>query len=321
MPGWERARVAWQVFLQDRLLAGCVAATLLLSALFITFPDIDLAVSELFYDPATGFAAKHLGMLRTLREVGSLVPLTVVVLLGATVVLKLVSPLRRSLCPPRLALYFVSLYLLGPALLVNGVLKAVMDRPRPVNVFEFGGASAFLPAWHMGGEVFGHRSFVSGEAALVTCLLPLIAFVPLARRRAVALAIGAFVVMVSMNRVAFGGHFLSDVTISIALIATLATALHRLIYSRWALAFSDTRMEVRLTRIGIELNYAAHDLALAAARQARLWAAVAERQLAVAGPQLVSAGRLAMSLGVAAASSAMRGIRVRRLSQVTPNRS
>nr|WP_281416951.1 phosphatase PAP2 family protein [Ancylobacter lacus] len=320
MPGWERARVAGQVFLQDRLLAGCVAATLLLSALFITFPGIDLAVSELFYDPAAGFAAKHVGVLRTLREVGSLVPLTVVLLLGATLVLKLLSPLRRSLCSPRLALYFVSLYLLGPALLVNGVLKAVMDRPRPVNVSDFGGASAFLPAWHMGGEVLGHRSFVSGEAALVACLLPLVAFVPPARRRTAGLLIGVFVVMVSMNRVAFGGHFLSDVTISIALIATLATVLHRLLYGRWAAAFSDPRMEVRLTRIGIECNYALHDLALAAARRGRALAAAAGRQLQAAGSQLVSAGRLALSFG-AAASSAIRGIRVRRLSQVTPNRS
>nr|WP_255607603.1 phosphatase PAP2 family protein [Ancylobacter sp. Lp-2] len=181
---------------------------------------------------------------------GSNIPVTVAVVVFAALVLKLLHPLRPCLLPPRFALYFASLYLLGPVLLVNGVLKTFWGRPRPVKVEEFGGSVPFLDAWSL-GESFTHRSFASGEAATIACLLPLALFVPRPWRGRVAAMLAMLVALVSLNRVAFGGHFLSDITVAIALVLTIAVALRQVFYVSHAALFEDERLDGELTRLGL----------------------------------------------------------------------
>ncbi|MBS7536605.1 phosphatase PAP2 family protein [Ancylobacter sonchi] len=240
----------FKVFCAENRVIACLLATLLLSSAFILFPGIDLAISRQFYVPGIGFPLAHSGLLQDVRMAGSNIPVTVAVVVFAALVLKLLHPLRPCLLPPRFALYFASLYLLGPVLLVNGVLKTFWGRPRPVKVEEFGGSVPFLDAWSL-GESFTHRSFASGEAATIACLLPLALFVPRPWRWRVAAMLGVVVALVSLNRVAFGGHFLSDITVAIALVLTIAVALRQIFYVSHAELFADARLDTELTRLGL----------------------------------------------------------------------
>ena len=137
----------FKAFCAENRVIACLLATLLLSSAFILFPGIDLAISRQFYVPGIGFPLAHSGLLQDVRMAGSNIPVTVAVVVFAALVLKLLHPLRPCLLPPRFALYFASLYLLGPVLLVNGLLKTFWGRPRPVKVEEFGGSVPFLDAW------------------------------------------------------------------------------------------------------------------------------------------------------------------------------
>lgn len=239
---------------QEKPLLLALLVTLTLSAVFVTFPQIDIALSRLFYVEGEGFPAGRITALNTFRAFGQYFPLTLTIVLVFGLVLKLVYPSRPSLFPPRFTLYFASLFLLGPALLVNGIFKPFFDRPRPRSIVEFGGQDLFVHAWGLGGDVFDDRSFVSGEAAVVVCLIPLAFFVPIVWRRCVFVLLSLFAALTALNRIAFGAHFLSDVLIAAGLMATLSIALAYVFYGRTGAKACDIKLEAAMTDLGHRLH-------------------------------------------------------------------
>lgn len=233
-----------------------IVFTIVCSAVFIRFPGIDLEFSNLFYEAGKGFPARSMEFLKTLRAIGQYFPITFATFVVVVFLLKVLFPARPFLFPPRFTVYFTSLFLLGPGLLVNLVLKPFWDRPRPVNVMEFGGRYHFLEAWAMGGSIFVNRSFVSGETAGVVCLLPLAFLVHPKWRRSIFALLATFALTISMNRIAFGAHFLSDVMISAGLTASIAVALWYVIYTDPQGKFSDEAIEESMTCFGMRLHAA-----------------------------------------------------------------
>jgi lipid A 4'-phosphatase len=110
-------------------------------------------------------------------------------------------------------LFYVLLLLIGPGLIINGVLKPYWGRPRPNAIIPFGGNREFLPVWAWG---FGQdeASFPSGHASMGFYLMAP-AFVYYRRRPRLAWAF-LLVGLVSggvigLARIVVGGHFPSDV--------------------------------------------------------------------------------------------------------------
>jgi membrane-associated PAP2 superfamily phosphatase len=110
-------------------------------------------------------------------------------------------------------LFFALLLIVGPGILVNGVLKPCWNRPRPYNVTQFGGPRPFRPVLQRGHDE-NDASFPSGHAAMGFCLMAP-AFVCYRRRPGLA---AAFLVLglgwggiLGLARVVAGGHFPSDV--------------------------------------------------------------------------------------------------------------
>jgi membrane-associated PAP2 superfamily phosphatase len=107
---------------------------------------------------------------------------------------------------------------LGPGLLVNGVLKPNFARPKPGEIREFGGYHEFQPVGHIGASKV-NRSFPSGHAAMGFALMaPAFALFPAKKIWALGFltlgcVTGAFIGTV---RISQGGHFLSDVVWSLA---------------------------------------------------------------------------------------------------------
>jgi lipid A 4'-phosphatase len=110
-------------------------------------------------------------------------------------------------------LYYGVLLILGPGLLINGLLKPYWGRPRPNSVVQFGGERDFLPV----GD-WGHwpeeSSFPSGHASMGFYLMAP-AFVYCQRRPRLALAFLLVGVLsggtIGLARIVAGGHFPSDV--------------------------------------------------------------------------------------------------------------
>lgn len=108
--------------------------------------------------------------------------------------------------------FLVLLLLLGPGLLVNALFKDHWGRPRPREIVQFGGSREFRQPWHKGEDGAG-RSFPSGHgSAAFYMAAPYFVYRRSKIRTArIWLAAGVlFGILMSIARIAQGGHFLSD---------------------------------------------------------------------------------------------------------------
>jgi lipid A 4'-phosphatase len=135
----------------------------------------------------------------------------------------------RWLARHRRVITFLSVVLvLGPGLLVNGVLKEYSGRARPSTVVEFGGTRHFTRAFVFSDQCPHNCSFVSGHAAAAG--FPMTGyFVARSRRsRRVWLVAGlACGMTVGLLRMLTGSHFLSDIVFALLfmyLVAALCAA-------------------------------------------------------------------------------------------------
>lgn len=203
---------------------------LLLAALFLAAPELDLMVSGVFHDPATGFVGRNLPWLMWIHDNLHLFVGAALLTLLAGLALSLVWPRQAALRRQRRALvYLLCVLVVGPGLVVNTLLKDQWGRARPSQVQEFGGDRTFTPAWVISRQCARNCSFVSGDASVGFSLLAL-GFVT--RRRHWFVLGGLAGAGLGLMRIAQGGHFLSDVVFSFFAVLTVAWLLRRLILPR-----------------------------------------------------------------------------------------
>lgn len=237
-------------------LATAFAAAL---AVFLGWPGIDLAVADLFHDPVAGWAGAA-PLADTVRAVLWTATEAAVIAFAGLLLLALVRR-GRAAVPARLWAFALGAMVLGPGLLVNGVLKEHWHRARPRTLVDFGGEADFTPAWQIAGDCERNCSFVSGEAAAAATLalvLWLIAgrrLAPGPARTAVAAGLFAAALTVAGLRLAEGGHFLSDVVFAWLLCGTLTLAL-------WRVTGAD-RAAAAMTPAALRADLAAPAAALA----------------------------------------------------------
>jgi membrane-associated PAP2 superfamily phosphatase len=139
------------------------------------------------------------------------------------------GPRRREL--KRSCLVVVLTVILGPGILVNGILKNHWGRPRPVEVAAFGGPWDYQRLWELGVPGRG-KSFPCGHCAMAFSLVSAAAF-HTARPLAFGLVVlGGVLYGIAMGaaRIAQGGHFPTDVLWSGVLVLAIAAALYYLVF-------------------------------------------------------------------------------------------
>lgn len=205
-----------------------LGAVLVLSAYFLLFPGVDLAVSGLFHDPVRGFALSGEPLLKALRKSSSLV--LGLILFGVLVLLatQALRRRRRGRASARRGWFLLAGLVVGPGLVVNTLLKDNWGRPRPVQIDAFGGEAAYVDVWRMSEACQTNCSFVSGESSSAAWMVAALVLVPAPWRRWAAWPVVAYAAALSLNRLAFGGHFLSDILLSWAITGLVLAVLHRL---------------------------------------------------------------------------------------------
>jgi lipid A 4'-phosphatase len=111
----------------------------------------------------------------------------------------------------RAMIFLIATMIIGPGLIVNVGLKDHWHRPRPVQTQDFNGASPFTPWYDDNGACKKNCSFVSGEAATGFWMVAPASVLPPPWRGPAIVAAFAFGFGASLLRLAFGGHYLSDV--------------------------------------------------------------------------------------------------------------
>jgi lipid A 4'-phosphatase len=220
-------------------------AALLILLLFNIFPEIDLDLSRIFFHASAcqkpvdnltvcgGFPIGSITILKWLRELLQIAPFAAAAGLG---LLLLTRQARRKWRPDLWsaeALGAFLAYVVSVGLMVNVVFKEHWGRPRPVQVLDFGGSNPFVPAGEMARYCTSNCSFVSGESASAFWLILLVPLLPLAwQKRGLLIAFGVYV-LTSGLRIAFGGHFLSDVVMA----AVLTLLIYSIVMTMVAIGF------------------------------------------------------------------------------------
>lgn len=231
----------------SRRMALAVFVLILASfGLFVARPGLDGTVAAWFYrvTPTGGrFLAERIAWIEVMRDSLWTASVLGFLLVLAALLTGLVQ--RRGAVwgfPLRLWAYFTALYALGPALLVNGLLKAHWGRARPYQVGDFGGEALFTPFWQVTDQCRDNCSFVSGEVSGATVLAVLIAVLAWHRRPALTRPVlgviwtlaAALPALAALQRMAVGRHFLSDCVLALLFTTFLAAVLYRPIVGRTA---------------------------------------------------------------------------------------
>jgi lipid A 4'-phosphatase len=208
------------------------AAMIGLSALFVAFPGIDLAISRAVYLGDGSFVLGDNVATRTYGEVRDWASGGFIVLLLAAVVMNLVNLPLPGLTPRKTLSVIISA-VLAPGLIANLLLKEHFGRARPRDILEFGGSMQFSPAWIPTDQCAGNCSFVSGDAAFAFIGLALALCCTRGRGLAVAAAI-AIGVAVGVFRVLQGAHFASDSIIGGLITVLTVLTVHRILVAQSA---------------------------------------------------------------------------------------
>jgi len=239
------------------------------SLFFLSFPAVDPWASGLFYFGEAGFAAQDNDFLRDVRHLGPFLVRVIAVSCVAILLLKLLVPGRPPILPLRQPLFLVSTLILGPGVLVNLILKDNWGRPRPRSVEEFGGDLPFQPVWKITDHCDRNCSFVSGEASAAMWLLAIVFLLPASWRKTALAFLVPLGLILSVNRVAFGGHFLSDTLISWGLTLLVILGVYHLLYRKTPPLVSDRQLDEWFTKRGRALQRVLQRLSIRARRLLR----------------------------------------------------
>ena len=225
-----------------------LAIAAVVGVIFGFYPDLDLKVAALFFDPKHGNYELRQSLI-VFRDggmwlVGILVAPAVIAL-----AVKLVFPRARFIMSARAAIFLAATLALGPGLLVNAILKDHWPRSRPIDVRPLGGADRFVAWWDPRGDCPKNCSFVSGDISAAIWTIAPAALAPPAWRPLAYGAALAFTAGISFQRMVLGGHFITDIVFAGVFTFLIIWLMHGLLYRWGAMRFSDEAIERAFARI------------------------------------------------------------------------
>jgi membrane-associated phospholipid phosphatase len=232
-----------------------VAIAVVCAAVFAAFPQLDLTLARVFYNTASGrFALNPEGIAEYVRRGAMWLAWAFVGPAVVAPLLKLIWPDKPLLLPGRAVIFLLSTLVLAAIVLPNMVFKEHWGRARPIATTEFNGSHAFTPWWDTRGTNPHNGSFFSGEAATAFWTYAPAALAPPQYRALAFVAATCFGLTTGILRMAFGGHYATDVVAAGVTTFLVIWFVHGLIY-RWKIArLSDGTIDRWLGEAGLRLR-------------------------------------------------------------------
>jgi lipid A 4'-phosphatase len=224
--------------------------SLVVGLLFGLYPELDLKLAVMFYDAANKvFPLKVNAIAAIVRDAAMWIAWGLALPSIAALVVKMVRPDRPLLVSGRAIVFLLVTLLLSAGVLTNLVFKSYWGRPRPVVVTQFNGPEPFVAWWDPRGTCGRNCSFFSGEGATAFWTYAPAALAPPSWRPLAYVGATVFGTVTSGLRMAFGGHFFTDVAIA-GLVTFLVVWLAFALIYRWPRTrLSDERIDAALTRL------------------------------------------------------------------------
>lgn len=226
-----------------------LSLALVFGLLFGLYPELDLKVAAFFYDAATKtFPLKSVTWAMIARDAAMWIAWALVAPALIALIVKLFRPVKPLMMSGRAMVFLIVTMLLSAIVISNIVFKGYWGRPRPVVVTQFDGKLDFKPWWDPRGACTRNCSFFSGEGATAFWTYAPAALAPPQWRPVAYVAATAFGIFTGGLRMAFGGHFFTDVIFSGIASFLVVWLFFALIY-RWpSTRLSDSDVDAALTR-------------------------------------------------------------------------
>jgi membrane-associated PAP2 superfamily phosphatase len=229
-----------------------IALTLavVIGLLFGIYPGLDLKLASLFYDETVRtFPLKLNAFAGVVRDAAMVIAWALALPALVALVVKLVRPDRPLMMSGRAVAFLLVTLLLSAGVLTNLTFKSYWGRPRPVAVTQFNGDRNFVPWWDPRGTCARNCSFFSGEGATAFWAFAPAALAPPPWRPLAYSAAALFGLTTSGLRMAFGGHFFTDVAIAGLVTFLVIWLVHGYVYRWTSTRLTDERIEAALTRL------------------------------------------------------------------------
>jgi lipid A 4'-phosphatase len=226
-----------------------LSLAVVIGLVFGIFPELDLKLASLFYDAQTrSFPLKLNWLAQVARDGAMWIAWGIATPAIAALIIKLVRPDRPLLMSGRAIVFLLLTLTLSAGVFTNLTFKSYWGRPRPVLVTEFGGDLPFVAWWDPRGQCGRNCSFFSGEGATAFWTFAPAALTPPAWRPLAYAAATLFGVATSVLRMAFGGHFFTDIAAAGLVTFVVIWLAHGYLY-RWPRTrLSDDAIDAALTR-------------------------------------------------------------------------
>ena len=196
-------------------------------------PWLDLEISNSFYTPSKGFESTPL--FSFLYQYGFIpADATAVAALIAVPFTFLIPCLKRWRAP---ALVLVLTLAIGAGLIIHGIFKDHWGRPRPKQTIQFGGSQPFRPYYQPNFmQKESAKSFPCGHCSTGFYFFAL-AFIGRREKNEALFWIGLILafglgILLSLARIAQGGHYFSDTLVSALIMWVTAAWSSSFIYQR-----------------------------------------------------------------------------------------
>ncbi len=201
---------------------------LVLSIIFVLFPQIDITISAPFYNGENFYLKGSLYERFFYNSVKVLLTAFTLASLGIYLYNRIKHKHILNI-DTKVIIYIVLVLSIAPGLIVNATLKDHWGRARPAQITQFGGDKEFTPAFILSNQN-GH-SFSSGHTAAAFSFVGFALLVTRRRKFWMSLAI-AYGILVSFARLIAGGHFFSDIVTSFFIVWIVTHLLYKLIFKK-----------------------------------------------------------------------------------------
>jgi lipid A 4'-phosphatase len=231
-----------------------LSLALVVGVVFGIYPELDLKLAALFFDPQTrSFPLKASAWAAFARDAAMWITWAMVIPALGALALKMWRPDRPLLISGRAILFLLTTLVLSSVVLSNIAFKSYWGRPRPVVVTQFNigefSRLDFMPWWDPRGGCARNCSFFSGEGSAAFWAVAPAALAPPAFRPLAYVAAMAFGTATGVMRMAFGGHFFTDIAAAGIVTFLVVWLTYGLLY-RWPKTrISDEAIDAALTRM------------------------------------------------------------------------
>lgn len=133
-----------------------------ISIFFVSYPEVDIFISNLFFDKDHGFIYKEIFLAKLFFIA---VPIITKLVFSIVIILLISSYFTKNYSLRKQMLFFLITGFLGQVLVVDFIFKNHFGRARPHEIQFFEGDKLFSPPMSPSNQCAKNCSFVSGHAA------------------------------------------------------------------------------------------------------------------------------------------------------------